>query len=352
MLCNVKRCFEEVRMKINKMKKQLLQWILAVMMGFLVVNLLCFGYDRPTGWIDTPHGPSPAGWNPESILVHGTEGFSISQIDKNGYDNLEGVLNDSYILCMGSSHTQGHEVKVESRYTSILNEHFSKEAGEIAVYNIACQGHFLPSLVKYFPAALEAFPNANTVTIELSNVDFPVKELEEALQQVEYKEEGSVVNTKKNFGIKDKLKMFIKEYFPLISLIKSNIQLTIAQGGTEKPYTEEKAEASAVMQKIMKTIRSQYTGEIIFIYHPVTNIEADGTVALSYGKNWSAFQEACQDNGIHVIDMGDTFMDYYEKEAKLPYGFANTTPGTGHLNAIGHGLIADELIQYIEEVMP
>lgn len=31
-------------------------------------------------------------------------------------------------------------------------------------------------------------------------------------------------------------------------------------------------------------------------------------------------------------------------------GFANTTPGNGHLNEVGHKIMADAIIDYLEEV--
>ena len=39
----------------------------------------------------------------------------------------------------------------------------------------------------------------------------------------------------------------------------------------------------------------------------------------------------------------------YEKERKLPHGFMNTSPGTGHLNRTGHKLIAARLAAVLEQ---
>ena len=50
--------------------------------------------------------------------------------------------------------------------------------------------------------------------------------------------------------------------------------------------------------------------------------------------------------------MRPVFAQYYEEHKEIPYGFANTKPGNGHLNKLGHRLVAETLITYIEEVMP
>lgn len=332
-------------------KKITIQWTAAIVVGFFIVNLLCFVYERPTGWIETPNGPSPAGWNPNSILVHGTEGFGIVKVDEKGYLNPEGELQEKYVLCMGSSHTQGKEILSDKKYSSLINEYFSKGEGSLAAYNIGSDGNFLPALIKHFPAAIQAFPDASVVTVEISSVDFSAEELEDALQQVNYEEWSSVVNQKQNMGLIDNLKIVIKEELPLISLVKSKIETTsVAEeaGISEKPDTERAAEA---IKKAMKLIRSQYGGEIVFIYHSQTIVHQDGSIVCEYGELWDVFKKACKDNDITLLDMCPVYLEHYKNEKSLPYGFSNTKPGNGHLNELGHRLIAEELIEYIEGVM-
>lgn len=333
-------------------KKTLFQWVSALVIGFFVVNLLCFGYERPTGWIETPNGPSPAGWNPNKVVVHGTEGFGIMKSDENGYINKSASLKDDYVLCMGSSHTQGKEMAMDEKYSSLINTRFSENDNESAVYNIACDGNFLPTLIKHFPAAVEAFPEASVVTIEISNTDITVGELEDAMLQAEYDESQSVKNQLQYMGLKDKLKIFIKEYFPLISLVKSKMETSSANdavdGSVEKT---DDGDAAKALENALKLIRSQYDGEIIFIYHSQTLIEKDGSISFAEDKLFDTFEKACKKNNICLVDMRPVFVEHYEKTREIPYGFADTKPGNGHLNKLGHRLIAESLIPYIEEVM-
>ncbi len=51
-----------------------------------------FFYERPVGGIDTPNGPSPSLWHPGAYMIHGTEGYSISTADQNGFMNKDGEL--------------------------------------------------------------------------------------------------------------------------------------------------------------------------------------------------------------------------------------------------------------------
>jgi len=48
--------------------------------------------------------------------------------------------------------------------------------------------------------------------------------------------------------------------------------------------------------------------------------------------------------------MRSVYLDYFHQTGVLPHGFPNTTPGTGHINAIGHRLLAEQLSKTLEEL--
>ena len=101
---------------MNKIKTLFL-WFTAIVLGFFVCNIICFGYERPTGWRDTPSGAANAVREPYSLLVHGTEGYSMTRVDRNGYLNPDKDLAEEYIIMMGSSHTQGKEISPQKKYS-------------------------------------------------------------------------------------------------------------------------------------------------------------------------------------------------------------------------------------------
>ena len=100
----------------------------------------------------------------------------------------------------------------------------------------------------------------------------------------------------------------------------------------------------------LSLMRSCFDGPIVFIYHPTTKIQTDGTLKLIRSQTLEIFKEECEHVGIDFIDTGDAFLEHYNKYHELPYGFANTTPGNGHLNEVGHKIMADVIIDYLEGV--
>ena len=340
----------ERKLRMKKIKP-LFQWIAATLIAFILANLLCLIYERPTGWFETPNGPSPAGWRPGSVIVHGTEGYGITKVDENGYLNPSGKLNESYILMMGSSHTQGKELASNKKYSVLVNDHFSKDPDELYTYNIASDGNYLPTLIKHFHAALQAFPTPGAITIEISNTDFSTTEIENAMLQVEYDEDDNILNQSNNAGIKTRAINFIKESCPLLSLAKKKFEALTAADTIVTDSSIDMEPYYDLLFDALSLIRSEYDGPIVFIYHPGTLLLEDGKMEIIYGDTWPFFQQACKENNIDIIDMGPCFEREYIENQKLPYGFSNTSPNAGHLNQTGHKLIAEAVISYVEELV-
>lgn len=329
--------------------KEIFCWLVAFCVAFCVANILCFLYERPTGWFDTPNGPAPAGWRPNSVLIHGMEGYGVTRVDSNGYLNPEGNLTDGYTLMMGSSHTQGKEVPTNQKYSVLVNEHFAKTSDMLYTYNIACDGNFLPSLLKHFKAAVEAFPEAGMITLEIASTDFSESELESALQQVRFDPQNTIANQADQMDFVEKLKNTIKEYLPLLSLMKKKLETNLAAKSTTFSDEGDTVYCGTLFEEAMALLRSQFDGPIVFVYHPNLVFEETGTFSIDYSETWELFQDACHKYNIDTIDMGPVFLEHYESTSQLPYGFSNTKPGTGHLNRVGHRLIAQELIMFMEE---
>ncbi|HEY0074116.1 MAG TPA: hypothetical protein VGB77_08450 [Abditibacteriaceae bacterium] len=59
--------------------------------------------------------------------------------------------------------------------------------------------------------------------------------------------------------------------------------------------------------------------------------------------------QSCRDLQIPVIAMRERLAEDYQKTGKPPFGFMNTLPWTGHINAHGHDVIAHALRDYFAD---
>ena len=97
----------------------------------------------------------------------------------------------------------------------------------------------------------------------------------------------------------------------------------------------------------MSFIRSKTDKQVIILYHPAVSIEKDGSLKLLTNGAEPYYRKACARYDIDFVDMSDTFMQAYENDHIIPYGFNNTTPGAGHINAAAHRMMAQEVYKVL-----
>lgn len=339
-------------------KKQIIGWLGAFILSFLIVNGVMFFYFKRPAWISRDEGASTGIYYPERNIVYAYEGFGINETDQNGYVNPNVELESKYILVMGSSHTQAKEVMAEERYSNLINQKITDE-NKLYVYNIAIDGNYYPTIVKHFEAALQEFPNSEAVVIEIGHTDFEKQELENSLISVPFSKDtiGSVLV--KNMNFVEKGKALFKENIPLIVLLAykqlSSIDLgfdnmfwytdsyEIPDNIVESYYNSQ--DSKDALEQTIKKLKNSYSKPIIIMYHPEVKLLKDGRMEIVRDDGVDTFKAICEKYKISFLDMGGVFEDKYSSCLVYPYGFANTAPGTGHLNTDGHQMIAESLYE-------
>jgi len=333
--------------------RQIVQWMAAGLLAVLLCNVLLCLYHRPAGWIERINSATNAIWRPGSTLIMGTEGRGVYHVDKDGYLNADLPRQEDYCLVLGASYTQGKEVRFGERYTDLLNDMLAESEDKLAVYNCSQDAKFLPGIINDFYAITQEFADAGTIVIETGNTDFTAKELAAACEQHGYDENqrGSVLADK--MSTMQRLKLYVKEGLPIYTILKSQLAAmkgvdATARGAEDEPVADSAQEES--LHTALSLIRSQYAGRLIIMYHPTVSLTADGTLEIDVQETTPMFRTACEANDILFVDVSEAFLAAYDVEYAVPYGFSNTTMGTGHLSADGHRVIAEELYKVLKEV--
>lgn len=315
------------------------------------MNLALSFYNTGTGWLDRTSGSTLAIRDPGSSMLFGTEGRGYHRIDSRGYVNNTDVLADDYVIAVGSSFTQGKEVKDGERYTDLLNAWLGYTE-EAFVYNVSQDGYYFSDIISGFSALLQEFPKADKIIIEMQSTYFTDEELAEALNQREYDEMqtgGKILST---LSWKDKAVMKIKEYSPLLYNVNNQIssvtQLKRAAGPAQPPAPDLRSYEEN-LEKIFEFITSVYDGPILILFHPEIRLEEDGHLTILREETDDVFRKVCSKYSVTLVDMSDRFSQVYEESHKLPYGFSNTSFLHGHFNTDGHRMAAEELIHFLEE---
>lgn len=367
------------------MKKQirtLLSWCAAALIAVFCANAVSFFYRSGAGSIPRQNAYSISIRTPNSRMVRGSEGYGINYADENGYLNDDDLpLSKNYILLMGSSHAEGLQVMQKDNMVSVLNNMIDPSCR--TVYNLGTAGYTLPFIVEGFQAAMEEFPDAAAVMIEISKTSYASDELMDALDQAKYDPASSGKALMQSLDPSRQIRNDILSAVPLISLLRQqyvsmDFSLRDAFGidqwihvrqadesitndavadqddvidGTGDVTAAPSSEAEATggesyynaLNQALALLRSEFDRPIILLYHPGVSILPDGTISIDRDmRYYDDYITACKNNDIVFVDTGDAFLKAYEADFSTPYGFNNTTLQGGHLNQLGHRIVAEE----------
>lgn len=315
--------------------------IIAGGIAFITLTIFCiFYYNAPVHYF-CADGATDYVWEPNAFYSRGTEGFAWGKTNNEGYNNIfdydESISID--ILVMGSSHMEAYQVAVEDSTAGMLNAMLE----ELTVYNIGISGHDFLVCADNFSAAAGKYHPSQYIIIETSSVRFSDEELSSVINgtvsDIPSHSDGIIGLLQKN---------------PFLRLLYGQIKAFLNQAKPEDALAEREKEPvdsvtnqvllSELLQKMSETTK-EVGAELVIVYHPgISYIDMDGSIVLKGNlSDVQQFAECCNINGIFFIDMSDRFLKEYADNYVLPYGFSNTSVGSGHLNKYGHAMVAEEI---------
>lgn len=327
--------------------KHALKLFMTFIFSFICINILSYFYFFSAKAITN--------WNGYTISKHqlnreynfyGVEGFGITSMDGNGFNN-DGLVKpkEAKIICIGSSQTEALQVNTSQNYVSKLNlldKNFK-------AYNIGVSAQFLNKSLYRLPLIPKYFSSCKVIVAETPW--FPtLKEMDEMIRILETN--NVPIN---NLDWKDKRPLMkIYRNLPFASVMNRQFELLSKKGKNVNTHqTTDKEDLQQYEKQIEYAIyllRKQLKNTpIIFVYLPKFQMERNGQITFQKEKKESIIRKICGDNHIVFINMAPTFYNAYEKFRVLPYGFRNSAVGKGHLNENGHRLVALQLAATIYE---
>lgn len=351
-------CILMKKQKQKNFMKESVHWLGAIGVAVVIMNLVVGFYHSQGGWIDRDSASTLGIRIPGSLIIMGTEGRGVYRVDDRGYINDNLMLEEDYIIVVGASYTQGFEVRKGERFTDLLNERLRTSDELLKVYNVSQSAYYFPDIISGFSALTQEFPKASNIVIEIGTTQFTVDELKKAQIQREYDEQQCGENIISTLSLKKRLKLFIREYCPLINIMQSQMEQivskseNIANVGTEDVMqgadTMDYAAYEKELNAIMQFLKSAYSGNIMILFHPSVSIKENGELVMKEDETTRIFESVCNDNGIAFVSATEAFSKEYESEHIIPYGFFDTELGNGHLNSSGHRILADLLYNVLK----
>lgn len=319
----------------------------ALLLALALLDVFCLWYYNPPRYLWEESRATDTIRDPGAFTSRLTEGFAFSRMDANGYNNASLPGEDGvFVLMMGSSHTEGLNVMQEETVSSLLGNLLADAGKTGSVYNIGMSAHTFPKNVANLSRALERFAPTGYVVLETQDVILHKMAIEAAMNDGFERQAASPEILSEWISDRPLLKTLYNQFSSLIS------------GGEDDGETAEVVitqdqldQYQAALVELFAYVRQQaedFGVTPIIYYHPHLVLQEDGSAQLGedYGCR-AAFAAACSEAGVCFVDMTETFLQNYADNHQLPHGFANTAPGTGHLNADGNAAIARALYEEI-----
>ena len=340
-----------------------MQWVAAALTAFAVFNGIMFLIYHPVNEITRSGGSSPGLKVYPDYGLYGLEGYAIRTVDSRGYVNPDLPLAHEPYLVVGASHAEGFHTANGRRYSDILNERFGY-TDSLKFYNISHSEFFLPDIVKRLSAMKKEFPDAKGLIIDIDSTAADSSQLEDAMDQLGFDEAAdsyealySALPAGKKAAYRIKaLTPAIREMslqYQTFMKSRSGMDLNVLRQEEDRQESsrekQDRLEAyRASMGETLEFMASTWPDTII-VLHPGAVIDEDGSLSIAKEDTDDIFEELCLEYGISVIDMTDRFERAYEEDHTVPFGFMNTTMGSGHMNDAAHRMIADAVYEMLDD---
>ena len=329
------------------MKKQAVNWIMkALLAGMLAFALLCLGcafyFNIPVHFTN-PDGATEYKYE-SARFFRGTEGYGYGRVNNDGFNNALDYMPGETIdvLLLGSSHTEGFCVPQSDTAAAVLNDLFG---GEKYAYSIGMAGHTFLYCAKHLEQALETYAPEDWVVLELATLSYDPAAMDAAC-------DGTLPDMPSHTG---KLVTALQE-LPYLRLfytkyVKGANEAVAAAAGTAEPVSMEDFEAA--LSRLLKRIggiSAAHGVKTMLVYTPTVLPDETGrAVTDERPGERELFARLCGENGLVFLDLTARNIAAVEEDGRLPFGFANTAPGTGHINSLGLRLYAEAVRARIEE---
>lgn len=323
-------------------KSTIIRWFFkalgAGLAAFALLCLFCALYFNIPVHHENPDGATEYKYEPGRFYSRATEGYGYGRTNSDGFNNLRDYTPGETVdvLLMGSSHTEGFCVPQRDNAAAVLNRLFG---GEKYVYNIGMAGHTFLYCVKRLDRALETYRPADCVVLELATLSYEPAAMDAAAA-------GTLPDIPSHSGGL----LTLLQKLPYLRLLytkylKGGNEAVQAAAGTVAPVSEAEYEAAldALLQRVAD-VCAAHGVQALLVYTPfVLPDEAGRGVTDARPGERETFARLCAEKGLLFLDLTERNIAALEEDGQLLFGFANTAPGQGHINSLGHRVLAESV---------
>ena len=330
-------------MNLKKYLSFFIKMMVSGILALVILSALCLIYYNPPMSAAQTDGYTNWKYVPNSSWRFMTEGHGRGTINSLGYNDPQDPIPGVESICfLGSSQTEALQIDQNKSFTSLLETMISSDASPANDYqclNLGISGHFFEIVVSNFQNFADSFDDVRYVVIEVNNIEFTEEEVESMLNEEYHSDYGARSFLAKALQQIPYLRLISRQFNDL----QKNKPTTVAVPYEAPNYEDYAALLDPVMGKLSQ-IAQEHNFEIIILKHSRIALDAEGNAyAQGSEEALEQFRQSCEANGIGFLCTNDLFCEYVNTHQEMPYGFPNAYCGEGHLNEVGHQLIAQLL---------
>lgn len=274
------------------------------------------------------------------------EGYGITSFGEDGLVVNKAVQDElPRILFLGDSFVEANHVSDEYKFTEIVERKWNHRYVErpIQTLNLGLSALDLRTYLQ-FAREMDAQFSPSLVLILVDHNDFRViSHNPEILTIVENEQFDKLIRRgREPLGNQLLYRLGIKSFAVRLKLQTRSF---IDNQKIETPTPLDEATLRDAYSIQLNALKKVWGERLVLIYHDhVDNFGQDEPV-----RSDLLLGEVIRAQEIPMVDLYDAL--YKSTEAKRPpYGFNNSTLGQGHFNRLGHEIVADEVLNYLESV--
>jgi hypothetical protein len=322
---------------------QTLGLFLCLIAGFEVLSRLFIGHS-PAIRFDPRYDRLPKANQP---VVQSSEGFSRARTNELGHldARMPGRPPSNGILILGDSYTEARQVAMSERFSDRLEQLLGRR-----VYNVGHTGWSPVHSLEFLRSEQAAFTPA-TVIVQVSGNDLEDLFATKRPHLVESVPNGfSIVLPRRNKRGLAKQVTAVREavsarsafageaIVALLTLFKSG------DGGDDGGDAHQCAAPSPRFTAAVRWLMIEFQRthpDVRWLYLPLLDYQAGCTDKCAAAA--AMFHQAAAANRVPLVDATAAMCSQFAASHQPLHGFWNTIPGTGHMNAAGHEVVAIEL---------
>jgi len=296
-------------------------------------------------------------------VLWGTEGYGRTAYSGNG-EIATPFTGRPSVVVIGDSHTEALQVDDAAKFVSVAETELRRRGQVFDLHNLGFSGGTIADYVRLGPAVMSRYRPV-AVVIQLSPEDFGAETFEaDHLNRFEKESDGALRLVHRDLGVgSPSLGARVKHAFALVNYSELRF-LRIAERrahAASAPGAESDAAPAQALQwdtvpRELGLLRQAYPDvPVILLLLPFVPRVQTGTVITDdpdYQRLLATIRSTIHGySGWQVLDPLSAFQSLAERRM-LPRGFANSRPGTGHLNTIGHRVVGHLLADALSAIRP